>query len=120
MALKIDVDSGKPGVARLMLGGSLDSQTAPQLESALGTVDAAIPLIVLDLKELAFISSAGLRVIFAALKRQEAKGGEILMTNMSAGVRKVFEIVRALPKMNVFASEREMDEYLATFQKHKN
>jgi len=119
MALKIDVAPGKPGIARLSLSGSLDSETAPSLEKALAGVDPSTLLVVLDLKELAYISSAGLRVIFAALKRQEAKGGELVMSNLSPGVKKVFEIVRALPSMSVFASVEEMDNYLAEFQKRK-
>lgn len=119
MALKIDIAAGKPGIAQVSLVGSLDSDTAPQLEKALGGVDAGVLLVVLDMKELAFISSAGLRVIFAALKRQEARGGELVVSNMGAGVKKVFEIVKALPNMNVFASVEEMDDYLAHFQKKK-
>lgn len=120
MALKIDIAAGDPGVTRMALAGSLDSETAPQLEKALAEVDAAVPLVALDLQELAYISSAGLRVIFAAQKRQEAKQGLLLMTNMSEGVRKVFEIVRALPKMKVFSSVRELDAYLETIQKRKD
>ncbi len=119
MALKIDHAAGKPGIAHVSLAGSLDSETAPQLEKAFGAIDASAVLVVLDMKELAFISSAGLRVIFAALKRQEAKGGELVISNMSAGVKKVFEIVKALPSLNVFASVEEMDNYLAHFQKKK-
>lgn len=120
MTLKIDVAAGASGIARLSLAGSLDSETAPQLEKALAGVDASILLISLDLKELTYISSAGLRVIFAALKRQQAKGGEVVMVNMSPGVRKVFEIVKALPTMSVFASVQEMDDYLAAMQKRKD
>jgi len=120
MALKIDVDAGKSSLARLSLAGSLDSETSPQLEKALAGLDASIILVVLDLKDLTYISSAGLRVIFAALKRQQSKGGELIMSNMGPGVRKVFEIVRALPTLNVFASEEEMDDYLANFQKRKD
>ena len=120
MTLKIDVAAGKSGLARLSLAGSLDSETAPQLEKTLASVDASIVLVVLDLKDLDYISSAGLRVIFAALKRQQSKGGELVMSNLSPGVRKVFEIVKALPTLNVFASEAEMDDYLATFQKRKD
>ena len=119
MPLKIDVAPGKAGIARFALDGSLDSETAPALEKALAAVDAAVPLIVLDLEKLAYISSAGLRVIFAAHKRQGAKGGDLVMSNMSASVRKVFDIVRALPTLSVFASVDEMDEYLANFQQRK-
>jgi anti-anti-sigma factor len=120
MPLKLNVVADKPGIARVLLVGSLDSDTAPQLEKTLTAMDARVLLIVLDMKELKFISSAGLRVIFAALKRQEAKGGEVVLADMSPGVKKVFEIVKALPSMNVFASVEEMDEYLAHFQKRQS
>ena len=56
-------------------------------------------------------------MIFAALKRQDAKGGKLVAGNLSPGVRNVFEIVKALPRIEVFASAREMDDYLANFQK---
>jgi len=116
MPLKIDVVANKPGIARLLLAGSLDSDTAPALDKALVAIDPAIVLIVLDMKGLAFISSAGLRVIFAARKRQEKKRGEIVVSNMGPGIKKVFEIVNALPSFTVFANDAEMDEYLAAFQ----
>ena len=115
MPLDIDVSQSKPGTARVALTGSLDSDTAPQLEKAMGALEANV--VAFDMTNLAFISSAGLRIIFATAKRQRAKGGQIGMSNLRPGVRKVFEIVKALPDMNVFASEKEMDEYLARFQR---
>ena len=115
MPLDIDVNQSKPGTARVALTGSLDSETAPQLEKAMAALNANV--VAFDMTNLAFISSAGLRIIFAAAKRQRAKGGQIGMSNLRPGVRKVFEIVKALPDMNVFASEKEMDEYLARFQR---
>ena len=120
MRLKIEVVASKPGITRVLVAGSLDSNTAPELEKTLTGIDGAILLIVLDMQDLEYISSAGLRVIFAALKRQEAKGGSLVFTNMGPGVKQVFEIVKALPRMNVFASVEEMDEYLATFQKRQS
>ena len=115
MPLNIDVNEPKPGTARVALTGSLDSDTAPQLDKAMASLNANV--IAFDMTNLAFISSAGLRVIFSAAKRQRDKGGQIGMSNLRPGVRKVFEIVKALPDMNVFASEKEMDEYLASFQR---
>ena len=115
MPLDIDTNESKPGTARVALTGSLDSETAPQLEKAMAALNANV--IAFDMANLAFISSAGLRIIFATAKRQRAKGGQIGMSNLRPGVRKVFEIVKALPDMNVFASEKEMDAYLASFQR---
>lgn len=119
MALKIDVVADKPGLARVLISGSLDSNTAPQLEQSLTGIDGTVLLIVLDMQDLEYISSAGLRVVFAALKRQNAKGGELVFTNMGPNIKKVFEIVKALPSLNVFASLEEMDDYLDAFQKRQ-
>jgi anti-sigma B factor antagonist len=119
MPLKISTDASKPAMTRVFLAGSLDSDTAPALEKALAGIDPAVLLIVLDMKDLSFISSAGLRVIFAARRRQESKSGEVVIVNMGPGIKKVFEIVKALPTFNVFASVKEMDEYLAKFQKRR-
>lgn len=120
MPIKIDVVSDKPAIARVSVAGSLDANTAPQLEKALEGIDSSVLLIVLDMQDLDYISSAGLRVVFAARKRQDARGGELVFTNMGANVKKVFEIVKALPTLSVFASEAEMDDYLAAFQKRKS
>ena len=117
MPLDINIDTARPGAARVSLNGSLDSDTAPQLDAALKALDDDIMAVVFDMKQLEFLSSAGLRVIFATLKQQKARGGRVGVSNMSPGVKKVFEIVKALPDLTVFASVEEMDAYLAKFQR---
>ncbi len=116
MPLSIQVSDGSPGTVRIALDGSLDSETTPELEKTLRSVAERMPRIAFDLQRLEFISSAGLRAIFATVKRQKAHGGEVALSNMSPGVRKVFEIVKALPDMRVFSSTEELDAYLAKFQ----
>ena len=57
-------------VARVALKGALNTDTAPGFEQQLGKVLAdAHQLTVLDMKDLDYISSAGLRVIFKAAKQ---------------------------------------------------
>lgn len=41
------------------------------------------------------------------------------MSQMSRGVRKVFEIVKVMPDLTVFASQAEMDDYLEAIQKRE-
>ncbi|HEV8573482.1 MAG TPA: STAS domain-containing protein [Dehalococcoidia bacterium] len=117
MPLHIEVNESKLGTARVALTGSLDTETAPALEERLARIPDSVALLVFDMQDLAYISSAGLRVIFATLKRQKQKGGQVALGSMNAGVRKVFEIVRALPDMTVFRNAAEMDAYLAKFQR---
>ncbi len=60
------------------LTGRLDTLTSPQLEEALKEVPADINKLVLDLKALEYVSSAGLRVFLNAQKSMAGKGEMIL------------------------------------------
>ena len=52
----------------LRIQGRLDTTTAPQLETELKASVEGVTALVLDLAELAYISSAGLRVVLMAQK----------------------------------------------------
>ncbi|EIC19460.1 STAS domain-containing protein [Thiorhodovibrio frisius] len=97
--------------------GALNSDTSQKLEQVLNEVIALEPkLVVLDLDQLGYISSAGIRVFLKAkkdLKRTEAK---LSFMNLQPPVRKVFDIINALPSMDIFASLAELDEYLDAMQ----
>ena len=70
------------------LAGWLDTQTAPELEAAIGALDGAASLI-LDLKELEYISSAGLRQLVAAHKKMN---GELTIRNVSTEIMDVLQM----------------------------
>ena len=80
-------------------------------------IDEAHSLTVLDMKELDYISSAGLRVIFKAAKQTKAAGNRLAAANRKPHIDKVFEILKALPDMAVFANDQELDDYLDSMQK---
>lgn len=112
----VDLDAEK-SVARVYLAGALNTDTAPGFESRLEEVlDRGMMLTVIDMKELDYISSAGLRVIFKAAKRVKGEGKRLAAANRKPHIEKVFEILKALPDMAVFANDAEMDEYLASMQ----
>ncbi len=73
------------------LCGRLDTNTAPTLETELQQSWTDISILILDLKELDYISSAGLRVILAAQK-QMLKQGSMKLRNLNDNVREVFEM----------------------------
>ena len=102
---------------RISLAGSLDSDTAPQLEPVLDEAIAGVAeLVVLDMAELDYISSAGLRVIFKASKTLKAAGRRLAVAKRQPQIEKVFEILQALPDMAVFANDEELDDYLGAMQ----
>jgi len=104
-------------VARVALSGALNTDTAPGFEQRLQTVVAGDHhLTVLDMKDLDYISSAGLRVIFKAAKQCKAAGHRLAAANRKPHIDKVFEILKALPDMAVFANDQELDDYLDAMQ----
>ena len=113
----ITIDESK-SVARVSLAGALNTDTAPGFDQELQKVVAqGLDLTVLDMKELDYISSAGLRVIFKAAKQTKAAGHRMAAANRKPHIDKVFEILKALPDMAVFANDQELDDYLDSMQK---
>lgn len=75
----------------LRIQGRLDTTTAPQLETELKASVEGVTALVLDLAELAYISSAGLRVVLMAQKIMN-KQGTMVVRNVDPNVLEVFEV----------------------------
>ncbi len=75
----------------MRLSGRLDTVTAPQLEEALKNSLAGVSLLTLDFADLAYISSAGLRVLLFAQKTMN-KQGSMVIRNVNETIMEVFEI----------------------------
>jgi anti-sigma B factor antagonist len=106
------------GVVIVCPAGSLDSNTYTILEDRLSAIRKRSPrAIIFDLKDLTYISSAGVRVFLALRKAMKTTGGTVALTNLQPQIRKVFEIIQALPSLNVFESLEELDRYLAAIQR---
>ena len=74
------------------LDGRIDTLTAPQLESELKPLLNGITELVLDFAQVAYLSSAGLRVLLATQKSMRTAGGSLMITNAVPAVREVFDI----------------------------
>jgi len=81
------------GALVISLKGRLDSVTSPMLEKDLTDLMAGGErFLVMDLGDLEYISSAGLRSILVAFKRFKEKEGKLVLTSLKSVVREVFEI----------------------------
>lgn len=117
MSLEITITPEANNAKRISIAGSLDSNTSPELQSSIDNeIDASVQTTIIDFKDLDFLSSAGLRVIFKAKKMMDSSGGKFLLLNLQPQIKKVFEIIKALDGMNVFKDQDEMDEYLTAMQ----
>jgi anti-sigma B factor antagonist len=118
MSLTIHTQSDNPTTFRIILNGRLDTKTAPQLSTVLkNELSRDMSTLVLDMTNLEYISSAGIREVFVANKSMKARHGRLAITGMQPPVKKVFDIIKALPDVSVFASIAELDEYLDAMQK---
>ena len=117
MALQIDINHISNELCEILLTGSLDTETAPQLEKKLETIlDSVSKELMFNMKELVYVSSAGLKVIAKGCRIMKEKGGNILVISMQPQIQRVFDIVKELPSLKMFKDQEEVDEYLDAMQ----
>ena len=75
----------------LALEGRLDTLTAPLLEAeVVGTLDG-VKTLVFDFQNLAYVSSAGLRILFMAQKVM-SKQGQMIVKNVNSDINDIFKV----------------------------
>jgi stage II sporulation protein AA (anti-sigma F factor antagonist) len=80
-------------VSVLRPSGRFDSVTAASLEKEIADVVATgAPRVVLDLSELDWVTSAGVRVIVISAKRMKQRAGTFVLCNPQPMVRRVLEL----------------------------
>jgi anti-sigma B factor antagonist len=75
----------------LVVAGRIDTNTAPELEKELEGLDN-IKEIVFDVKDVGYISSAGIRVIMQACKAMNAIKGRVVIKDIKSEVKEVLEM----------------------------
>jgi anti-sigma B factor antagonist len=75
----------------LALEGRLDTLTAPLLEAeVVGKLDG-VKTLVFDFQNLAYVSSAGLRILFMAQKVM-SKQGQMIVKNVNSDINDIFKV----------------------------
>ena len=119
MSLDIEIYPPVNGNQYVVLSGRLDTNTYEQLDDALEPLlISAKPtmVLVMDLARLEYISSAGIRCILQA-RKSLAPLGKVLAVNPQAQIRKVLDMVQALPLGEIFATSAEADAYIDKLQR---
>ena len=117
-SLKIKISQPNVKILKFALDGLLDVSTSEQFSSAIdNNISKNIQIIILDLNDLSYISSDGLRVLFQLKKISKEQDATLYMINPQPQVQKVFNIVKVMPLGSVFSSIQELDEYLDSIQK---
>jgi anti-sigma B factor antagonist len=97
----------------VVLSGDLDSETAPTLEEKLlSLINAGKRNLVINLREVTFISSVGLRVLLAAQMqvRKKIPRGSVVISEIPAQLRRTFELVGMDVMFDLYENDKEAIE----------
>lgn len=116
--LTVSIDKKLEGAYLVRAKGRIDSDTHLILDRKIKSILlSSTKLIVLDMENVDYISSAGLSVIFQTKKIIESNKGSLFIASLQPQVKKVFEIMKALPAQNIFQNMAEVDAYLDMVQR---
>ena len=91
------------------LDGELDLASAPQFEGELERADVtAAATLVLDLRDLQFIDSAGLRMIVSAHENARERGQEFAVTRGPEQVQRLLAITRIGEHLRIIDAPEEL------------
>ena len=88
--MKVTLDKNG-STLKVSVSGRLDTTTAPELEKTLGSQLEGIESLTLDFGDLAYISSAGLRVLLA-LQKTMNRQGQMVVTHVNENIMEVFDV----------------------------
>lgn len=118
MALTVNVVEGRSFSKTVFLEGRLNNDTVAVLDQALARIVATpTRVVVFDLADLEYISSAGLRSFFRVQKVMVQRGGRAVLLSPRPPVQKVLEIANATDLTAVYATAEDLDRYLDEVQR---
>ena len=107
------IEEVQNGINVFKLNGRLDSNTSQGFEKKLfQAISDGSKNMIVDFKDLDYISSAGLRVILKATKALKREDGKIMLCSMQDYVKEVFEIAGFDSFLPIVTT---MDEALSAF-----
>lgn len=97
--MKVTLDKNG-STLKVSVSGRLDTTTAPELEKTLGSQLEGIESLTLDFGDLAYISSAGLRVLLALQKKMNRQG-QMVVTHVNDNIMEVFDVTGFLDMLTI-------------------
>jgi len=92
----VTIESNQVGeTVGLRVAGRMDAENAPEFErNCQSWISQGITSLVIDMSELAYVSSMGLRSFMMIGKALQEKGGSLRICRLTGLVKQVFEITR--------------------------
>ena len=90
-------------VAVVQISGRMDAASSPEFEAACEQALAGgATHLVVDLTDLQYVSSMGLRSFLMVAKQSKAKGGSVLLCGMKGFVKEVFDMTHVTSIFQLF------------------
>jgi anti-anti-sigma factor len=113
MALEVNTIIKSPGIFVLAPIGSIDGIYHAVLQEKVDSVLKQNPdVIIFDMEHTDYINSMGIRILVKTKKAMKQRGGKIAFVNLQPQIKKVFDILQAIPGHKVFATIQDFDNYL--------
>jgi anti-sigma B factor antagonist len=91
------------------LSGEIDLSTVGELEQQLrAAMDGDVPTLVIDLRQVEFLDSSGLRLILTLNKEQSEAGRRLVVVEGGRRVARVFELTGAAEELETVADPAEI------------
>jgi anti-anti-sigma factor len=98
----------KADVVILSLSGKLDATTAKTFEDKiLAVINSGAQRLAVDLSQLDYVSSSGLRVFLLAAKQLQGTQGKIVLFGLKDQVRQVFDLAGFSSVLSIYGSRDE-------------
>jgi anti-anti-sigma factor len=99
--LTVAVDRDAGGVDLVALRGELDFASGEPLSTAFADLTGGPRRVVVDLSDLEFVDSSGVKMLVAAARAVEDAGGTFVVAGPTATVRRVFDILHLADVLTV-------------------
>jgi anti-anti-sigma factor len=90
--MKMDVISAENGITKLVLTGSMNIQGALDVEPRFNEIVKTTDKIIVDLKDVSFLTSLGMRVLVMSARALRERGGKLVLANPQTEVERVMKI----------------------------
>ena len=108
MEFGITVDQKGPVAVLKLFGWFIYDVVSPFRQKVEEALEAGAQQMVVDLRGVSFMDSAGVGALVSALTSLRRKGGELALVGLTPEVRRVLELTRLLKLFNVYEDLEEV------------
>lgn len=108
MNLEVKEVNGKPDTCIIYLKDRLDVHYSSEVETEINKlIDQGKKKLVISLNEVEYLSSSGLRIFIAILRRLNEVKGQLRLIKLNETALKIFKIVELIDMFDIYDSEEE-------------